>query len=396
MRDIVRGFGRAAFAGGLALAALQAVAASDGSAIIIDSDSNIVVLGGSVHPPRPVPQNFAAAGGRIVIDQAIGRNAALAGGSVEVRAPVGSKLGAAGGTVTIDAAVGGDVGAAGGEVRIAKNGSVGGGAHVTAGHVAVDGVVRGSLHVEAESLTINGEVQGDVDADAARLVLGPGAKIGGGMTYSSTGDIEKSEGATIGGAVVRRDTASIARDAATSGTAKTAMAIIAFAATLLAFVVVLGTGAIFLSVAPIFSVEAPDRVRASPGRSLGMGLLTVVGAPIIAVLFFITIVGIPVGVLIFALYPLALLLGLVVGVLWVASWGAQLAKRQPPATVPRAIGYFALALLAVTIVSKLPVLGGVLCVLLLVMGVGALEVELFRRLRSGSRATAGRVEVVRP
>ncbi|MEJ6023958.1 bactofilin family protein [Ramlibacter sp. PS4R-6] len=397
MTDISRAIRRAFLAAALVLPAIHAVAAGDDSAaIIIDNDSNMVVIGGRVVPPHPIPQNFAAAGGRIVVDKPIGHNAGLAGGSVEIRAPIGGKLGAAGGSITIDAAVGSSVGAAGGEVRIAKNGSIGGTARITGSRLDVDGVVRGSLHAVGEILTINGEVQGDVDAEVEQLVLGPGAKVGGNIKYIAGSEIVKGEGATIGGQVVRRDSASLAHEASRSEGARTAITVIGFIATAMVFLVVLACGAIFLAVAPIFSVEAPDRLRASPGKSFGMGLLTVVGAPILAVLLMITIVGIPVGILIFALYPLALLLGFVVGILWLASWITQLARKPPPPTVARAIGYFAIALLAATIVSKIPVLGGFLVGLLLLMGVGALEVELFRRMRAGSGAMRGRVEVVRP
>jgi cytoskeletal protein CcmA (bactofilin family) len=396
MTDIVRGFRRALLAAGLSLAALHAFATGSEAAIIVDSGSNLVLLGGLVRLPRPVPDNFAAAGGRIIVDQPVGHNAGIAGGAVEVRSPIGHNLGVAGGTVTVDAPVGGNLGAAGGDVRILKGGVIGGQANITAGRIDIDGIVRGNLHAVGESVTINGQVQGDVDAEVDTIVLGPGARIGGKVRFVAAKDIVKGEGATIGGEVVRRDSASMARDAANSETVRTAGAVIGVIATAMVFLVLLATGAIFLAAAPIFSVEAPDRMRASPGKSLGMGLLTVVVAPIVAVLFMITVIGIPVGVLVFALYPLALLLGFVVGILWLASWGTQLAKQPPPPTVARAIGYFALALLAVCIVSMIPVLGGVLAGLLLIMGVGALEVELFRRMRAGSRGMGGRVEVVRP
>jgi hypothetical protein len=384
-------------AAGLTLAALHAVAAgSDGAAIIVDSGSNMVLMGGRVSPPHPIAHNFAAAAGRIVVDQPVGHNAGLAGGVVEIRAPIGSNLGVAGGTVTIDAAVGSNVGAAGGEVRLTKNAAVGGNANITGARIDVDGTVRGGLNAVGETLTINGEVTGDVDADVQSIVLGPAAKIGGKLHYVSSKELVKAEGATIGGEVVRRGEDSPAREGTRSEAAGKALTVVAWVATFMVALVLLAAGAIFLAVAPIFSVEAPERLRASPGKSLGMGLLTVVFAPMAAVLFMLTIIGIPAGILVFALYPLALLLGFVVGILWLSAWGAQLAKKPPPPTVARAIGYFALALVAVVLASKIPVLGFVLVGVLLVMGVGALEVELFRRMRSGSRALRGGVEVVRP
>jgi hypothetical protein len=49
------------------------------------------------------------------------------------------------------------------------------------------------------------------------------------------------------------------------------------------------------------------------------------------------------------------------------------------------------------LVSKVPTLGGIVLCVLLVFGVGAFEVEAFRRMRAGARsARTGGVEVVRP
>jgi cytoskeletal protein CcmA (bactofilin family) len=374
-----------------ALVAVHAHATDGGAAVIIDNDSNMVLMGGQVRPPHPIAQNFAAAGGSVIVDQPVGHNAGVAGGSVNIVAPVGGNVGAAGGTVTIDAPVGGRLGAAGGEVRLTSKASVGGDAGITGSRIDIDGFVHGDLHAVGETLTINGEVQGDVDAEVDRVVLGPKAKVGGNIKYVGS-DFTKADGATIGGEVTKRTGKSIVNEESR----RKAGIVIGWIATSLVFLVLLGCGAIFLAVAPIFSVEAPDRLRVSPGKSLGMGLLTVFVAPIVAVLFMITVVGIPVGVMIFALYPLALLLGFIVGILWLASWGTQLAKMPPPPTVAKAIGYFALALVVITLVSKLPVLGGILAGLLLIMGVGAFEVELFRRMRASSGAMRGRVEVVRP
>lgn len=393
MTDISRAVARAFLAAGLACWAWAAGAAGDDPAtVIIDSDSNMVVVGARVHTPHPIPHNFVAAGGRIVVDKPIGHNAGLAGGAVEVRAPVGNRLGAAGGTITVDSAIGGNFGAAGGEVRITRNATIGGSARLAGARLDIDGTVGGDLHAVGETLTINGEVQGDVDAEVESIVLGPGAKVGGSITYIAAKELARGEGAGVGGEVTRRGTGSVARSEAV-GAAVTLAGIVA---TVMVFLVLLAAGAMFLAAAPIFSVEAPDRLRASPGKCFGMGLLTVVAAPIVAVLFMVTVVGIPVGMLLFAVYPLAVLLGSVVGILWFAGWLTQLAGRPPPPTVARAIGHFAIALLVATAISKVPVLGSLLAGLLLIMGVGALVVELFRRMRSGSGAMRGRVEVVRP
>ncbi|HUR90214.1 MAG TPA: polymer-forming cytoskeletal protein [Ramlibacter sp.] len=382
-------FGAFTLVGSLA----HAAKGSENEGVVIDTDDNLVLFGGRVAPAKPVPENFVGFGGRVVIDQPIGGNAVSAGGTVDVRAPVGGNGRFAGGTVNIDSAISGNVSAAGGDVRISKGATIGSRTRVMAGNAVIDGTINGELKGSADSFTINGTVNGDVKVAADTLKLGPGAKITGKLTYVSGGEVQRSEGATVGGEITRMDEASAAHEAAREEIVSTAHTGLRIFGTIVSYLALLACGAIFLAAAPIFSVEAPDRVRNSPAKSIGIGLLTIICTPIVAVLFMITVIGIPVGIMLFALYPFALLLGFLVSALFVASLIPVVLKKPPPPTVAKAIGHFAIALALVMLLAKVPSVGGVVLLVLLVVGVGAFEVELYRRMRSGSRA---RVEVVRP
>ena len=376
--------------GGAAHAAKALV--RDTGAVIIDTDENLVLAGGTVSPGKPVPDNFVGVGGRVVVDQPVGSNVVAAGGTVDLRAAVAGNAVVAGGTVTVDAPVAGDLRSAAGAIRVTKSGVIGGNARLMAGDLTVDGTVKGDLRAEGETVTINGEVQGDVRALADVVVLGPAARITGRLSYVSV--LKRAEGATVGGAVQRLDESAVTREEVRQGVVAGVSTGARIFGTIVSYLALLACGAIFLAAAPIFSVEAPDRLKSSPGRSIGVGLATIFGTPILAVLFMITLIGIPVGIMLIALYPFALLLGFLVGALFIASLVPQLLKRPPPPTVAQAIGHFAIALAAVMLLAKVPSIGGLFLAAVLVLGVGAFEVELFRRMRSGSRSRG--VEVVRP
>jgi cytoskeletal protein CcmA (bactofilin family) len=381
------------FAACLSVAATAHAAGETQDAVIIDTDNNVVLAGGRVSPGKPVPENFVAAGGRVLVDQPVGENGVLVGGSVEVRAPIGGNLRAAGGTVVVDSTVGGSFAAAGGDVRLGPGAKIGQAARIYGGSITIEGRVDGPLRANAERIVINGEVRGDVKAAAEQITLGPNAKIGGSLRYVAGAELKQDPGATVAGTVTRLDEDVAAREWESPATRSSGFSVVGF---IMSFVMLLACGAIFLGTAPIFSVEAPERVRADPLRAIGMGLVTIIGTPIVAVLFLVTIVGIPVGVLLLATYPFALLLGFVVGTLWVASFVPRLMRWAPPPTVRAAVGHFAIALALVLLVSKIPFLGGWVVAALFIAGVGAFEVELYRRMRAGSRALDGRVQVVRP
>lgn len=366
----------------LCAAALAGAAhAGDNGAVIIDTDRTVIMAGGSVSPSKPVPEHFIAAGGRVVVDQPVGKSVAAAGGSVEIRAPIGHSAGIAAGSITVDASIGNNLSASGGEVRVARNAVIGNAARLFGGTITIDGRIRGSLHASAERVIINGQVDGDVRAAGETIVLGPGAKVGGSMTYASANEIQRGEGASIAGNVTRREP----RAGKHLGDEEDELPQLTKAATVfgsvVSFLALLGFGAIFLSVAPIFSVEAPDRIQSSPGKSLGYGLLAVVGVPLVAVLFILTIVGIPVGAMLLMLYPLALLFGFMVATLFVSNAASKLLKRQPPPTVALAVVHYGIALLAVMLLARLPSIGGLLLFVLIVLGVGAFSIELWRRMK---------------
>jgi cytoskeletal protein CcmA (bactofilin family) len=381
MRQCWRAFRIAAYVA-LALAAAPAHARGDDGGVVIDTDRNLVLAGGSVSPPKPVPENFVAGAGRIVIDQPVGKDAIVAGGAIDVRAPVARNLRAAGGSITVDNAVGGSAALAGGEVRISRRATIGGSARIFGGTITIDGQVDGPLRASAERIVINGEVSGDVRAAAEEIVLGPGATIGGSLDYVSAKEVTRAEGATIGGAVTRKEPGAKGADEDVPHVSRGASIVGA----VVSFLALLGCGALFLAAAPIFSVETPDRIKSTPWKALGIGLLAVIGVPLLAVLFVLTIVGIPVGLTLLMLYPIALLLGFVVGTLFVGNAGAGLLRRPPPPTIAAAIGYFATALVVVMLVAQVPRVGGLLLFLLILLGVGAFFVELYRRMKGGSRA----------
>jgi cytoskeletal protein CcmA (bactofilin family) len=355
---------------------------ADPSGVVIDTDRTLVLAGGSVSPSKPVPANFIAAAGRIVVDQPVGKSAMLAGGSIAVRAPIEHNLRAAGGSIDIENAIGGNAVAAGGEVRVGRGAAIAGNARIFSGTITIDGTIGGSLKASAERIIINGRVAGNVKAAAEQIVLGPGASIGGTLQYVSDKEVVKGEGATIVGAVTRKAPGTKEADEEVPHVSRGA----GIAGTVFSFLALLGLGAIFLGVAPIFSVEAPDRIKSTPWKSLGVGVLTVIGVPILAVLFILTIIGIPVGLMLLLLYPIALLLGFVVGTLFVGNAGAALLKRPPPPTIAAAIGYFAIALAVVLLVDNVPRIGGLLIFVVFLLGVGAFLVELYRRMKASGRA----------
>lgn len=373
---------RGIVAAGLAAAcAFGAVAASpaqpgSGNTPSATAGHNVYAAGGQVRPGAPVTGDFTAAAGKLVVDQPVGGDATLAGGSVDVRSPVGDDVRAAGGDVSIEHTIGGELVAAGGNVSVLRAASVGRGARLYGSNITLEGRIAGDLQATGGRIRIDGEVRGNARLVAREIELGPGARIGGALRYASGSELKRAEGAVIAGPVTRDEDASASRgpprgEAAVPGAR--------WVGGVMSFLALLACAALFLLLFPRFASNASERIRSTPWLALGGGLGTVVAAPVLAVLLFVTVLGIPLGIAVLAMYPVLLLAGFVVGVLFVAHLLAAGLRKPPPTRFARTLGFFALGLLLTLLAAAVPYVGGFVIGLLGLAGVGACVVELYHR-----------------
>ena len=387
-------------AGALQSSNAQSSASPPQAPVSTSAQRNVYAAGGQVRPVEAVRGDFAAAGGRVILDQPVGGDAALVGGSVDVRAPVGDDLRAAGGDITIESAVGGELFATGGNVTLARAATVTGGATVYGGNITIDGRVDGRLMANAQRIRINGDIRGDVRLGAGEIELGPLARIGGALRYSSGSELKRAEGATIAGVVTREDASASQRRGGGRGNGAERDGGIgaraSWAGTLFFYLSLMASTAVLLLIAPSFAIHTAERIRATPWVAMAVGLGAVLAVPVLAVLLLVTVLGIPLGIMVLSLYPVLLLAGFVVGSLFIARL-LPVAMRQPVSdALSRNLGYAALALLLILLLGRLPGVGGALIALLSLAGIGACVLELHGRRKGPSVVPGGPPEGLAP
>lgn len=367
---------------------------SDASGVTLESKVSSTFVGRNVYsagsvarPSSAVEGDFVALGGQVIIDQFVKGDAMAAGGSVHVRAPVGDDLRVAGGEVTLESAVGGELFASAGRIMLAKSARVATAAYIFAGEATIDGNIDGPLKISAKKISLNGEVNGDARLFAEQIELGPTAKINGALSYGVAGEIKRAAGATIGGAITRDkahlrhwgdegdDEAGWRRHMGGRSAAGLGSVFMYFA--------VLACASVFLLVFPTFFSSASERINTSAGRSIALGLIVLFGAPLLAVLLFITILGIPLGLLVLALFPAFLLMGYLVGVLFVAQRAQVAIRKDRSDSFGMRILFFSFALLLVMLLGRLPVLGALLVFLLTLVGCGASLAQFLSKCQPG-------------
>jgi hypothetical protein len=144
---------------------------------------------------------------------------------------------------------------------------------------------------------------------------------------------------------------------------------------------VLGWGASFvfglaiLLIAPTFFYEVVSACK-RVGPTAGLGVLFLLATPIAAILVCITLVGLPVGISTLLLWMISLYSAQV----FVGAWlGEKILGTG--VGVGATIGRLALGLAIIRALAILPYLGGLLMSLVVIWGLGALALTIYKRMR---------------
>ena len=366
---------------GLVLWAATSGMASAGDNARASIGDNRLSAGDSVTLDEFVPGNAFLAGGRVRLDNRVGGGAIVTGGDVTIAGSIGRKLFATGGDLAIEGTVEGDVVAAGGKVRVARSARLRSDVALAGGSVEMDGEVGGDLRAFGESITVNGVVLGDLDVAGERIRVGPEAHIAGKLTYRSGGAIVIDPQARIEQGIEQRDhdergwLRKLGRGATWVGGV-----MFTFGVVLLGVLLLLGM--------PGFSRDAASLVRREPLRSAGLGCVMLVGVPIAMILLTITIVGIPLALMLAFGYVALLMLGYLVAALFVGDLVLQNFGTEKFNALGWRVLFLLLALFVLSVLGRVPLLGGLAIFLLFLAGIGAFTKRSWQGIRQKDTAAA--------
>lgn len=311
-----------------------------GNDIRIDGriDGDLFVAGGTVANTGPVTGDLFFGGGTVTVSSSVDRSLRVAAGTVTVTGPVKLDLLAAAGTLILssDSMVGGDL-------------------ILNAGRATLDGTIGGSVWGSAESYVNGGSVGGSEDVSLKQQ------------------QPKQTQTPSVGGSLIDQ---------------------------LQRYLGIVLIGGLLLWLVPRRIQSVATRLRERPLPSLGVGVIAFIGffVLVIGLLLGMGLLAIPVGLLGSGRLVLALVLGVLLGtgvlsylfmliLLFVAAvvvvvgltLGRLVLERidQPWAKGP----YVALLLgvLVVVALTAIPIIGGLLNALVVLLGLGALILRFWRR-----------------
>lgn len=273
-------------------------------------------------------------------------------------------------SLTINGTVGKNVLAAGEEISLEEAGQVGGSITFGGGEALLSGHIARDLMASTGTTTINGSVGGNAKLKGGNLLVGSTAEMDGSTTYEGHNKPVVDPGAKLASALVF--TQLKGGPEYSSGRYWWHRALFWGAAFLF--------GLLLILLLPGFFADGVRASRKLP--SVGIGLVTMIATPIVAIILCITMVGLGVGIATILVYAIALY----AAQLFVATWlgGVLLGPGEGTGAM---LGRLALGLVILHALELLPYhAGAIVKLVVLWWGMGAMAIAIYRHLRHTSAA----------
>ncbi len=332
--------------------------AGDEVRIKASSDDDIFAAGGSIQVDTTTADHLVLAGGEINIKDIKVDDVIMAGGDLNLRS--GS---------TTD-----DVLASGGTVTLHPKFQIAGSAVVSGGEVIINAPIQKELRVAANRIVLNSAVGGNVKLMGDSITVGPKARLGGNLQYRGE-NIQISPSAVVTGTrsiLPAEEHDDFERWGKGSAAFFAVFAIAAMLGIMLLVVVI----ALIL---PGLMNKASLLIKQRPLLSLGVGFLAMFVLPFALFLLFATIVGAPLALLIAVMLLAFTPIGIAASAYFIGMQGRQIIKKPsddaPPPTIGARLIWPAIAIALILLLGMIPYAGGLIWLLILMFGMGAILVQ---------------------
>lgn len=328
-------------------------------------DEDYFATGDTVEIHGTVNGDLYAAARKVIVEGIINGDVIVTAGTVNISGKVSQDARIAGGKITITGNIRRNVSVAGGYVEILGPAGVGGSILAFGGELILSAPVGGNVKAAAGEMLISDTIDGDVEAAAGKIRLTPEAQINGDLTYSSEEEISLEPGAVISGTVTRKDSSGFFDISAEK------MSVVFFGTyiftALVNFFSTLLIGLILLYLCPEFMKRTVEILREKTLSSAGAGFLAVILTPIIIISLMLTILGIPLALILTGIY----IIYLYVSRVFVIHWAGHLVLKKSGKESSSGWVFFT-GLIVFTVLSVIPVIGGIITFLATVFGLGSL------------------------
>jgi hypothetical protein len=233
-----------------------------------------------------------------------------------------------------------------------------------AGNVTLAAPVGSDVTVAAGNLTVLNRINGGLRAAAGNIRLTSRAIVKGNLTYWSNHPASIDPNAKVVGRIIRKVPQEISRTSALKifgviGGLILLAKIISFISTLIA-------GLLFIYFFPQYTQSTVSTISDRPLASLGVGFLTLVVTPVVAVVLMVTVIGIPLALMLAAILFIGIFLSRILVLIWAGRGLSGWLGRETPLGWALVIG-----LLIYFFLTLIPLIGGFATLFVILFGAGA-------------------------
>jgi len=323
-------------------------------------EGDLYVAGNNVVIDGTVNGDVFAAGQTLTINGKVNGGVSLAGQTITLNGSIGNGARVAGQSIIVNGNIGRDFVVFASDMTMSGKAAISGDLVMGLGTATINGRIAGNIRGNVGQATISGEVGGNVDLTSGSLIVASGARIQGGLTYTSENQAVIQSGASIAGTTAHK--VPVKEPARTFWSSAVWQ--------VLGFLMILVLGIIFVLIASRRVAALANSVQSRPWQTLGLGAVILIVTPIAAIIVMITVIGLPLGLISLVLYGIALYLsqvpiGLLIG---------RLIIRRKPELESRGmmIAALALGLFILFVLRLIPFVGWIVTLLTIVFGLGAL------------------------
>jgi len=265
--------------------------------------------------------------------------------------------------LTIQGQVAGDALGAAQDITIAKEAVMQRDMILAARRIDYTGQVQRQLLAAGENININGSINDDARLAVGNLELQDTAVLGGNLFYKSPNQALISGGAKVSGKTDWEKTDNKEYTPVRQENYKRDFLglLWGLAASLLIWFLV----AVWR---PAFWTKTKLQIKEHPLKTLGIGALALIVIPVMVVILMITVIGLPLGIILALAYGVILYLAKIITAVFI---GCQLAERFSWPQLHKGLWLVLLGLAIIALLTKIPVLGFLLWLLVIFAGLGS-------------------------
>ncbi|MDH5184541.1 MAG: hypothetical protein OEX12_11695 [Gammaproteobacteria bacterium] len=326
-------------------------------------DSDTYAAGGTIFSSADVNGDLFASGGTIIVDGSVASDVLIIGGDITISATIGDDLRITAGSAVLNSSVSGDLLFAGGQLSLSPKNVVQGHSWLAGGQLDLGGQFHKGLNAIAGTIILSGHIRGDVELEAESIRIGSDTRIDGRLLYRSPVEATIHPDAKIQGGIHYEPS-----ELKHTGNGSGIFALFSLMVSALVFYLLFST----------YSSRSTELLRNEYWKGLGFGLVVFLLLPFIAFFSMGIVIGLWLGLMLLAVYAIALLVGSFLGMICSAEFIARLVHFDISTTARRLLSIL-VAYVLLGLLQYIPVVGELACFIILLSGLGAGTIVLYRQ-----------------